>query len=64
MRWTISWVKGFDIRVWAIGWLGYDFAPQRYYGGGIINRTNGTHKNLYMYLLLLTIFGFIYYDPP
>ena len=27
----------------------------------IVNRTYGTHKNLYIYLFLLTIFGPIYY---
>lgn len=36
-----------------------------YYGGPmIVNRTYGTHKNLYIYLFLLTIFGPIYYGPP
>ena len=30
----------------------------------IVNKTYGTHKNLYIYLLLLTIFGPIYYFPP
>ena len=32
--------------------------------GAILNRTYGTHKNLYIYLLLLTILGPIYYGPP
>ena len=32
--------------------------------GAIVNRTYGTHKNLYIYLILLTIFGPIYYGPP
>ena len=32
--------------------------------GGILNRTYGTHKTLYIYLYLLTLFGPIYYGPP
>ena len=32
--------------------------------GTILNRTYGTHKNLYKSLFLLTIFGPIYYGPP
>ena len=32
--------------------------------GAIVNRTYGTHKNLYIYLFLLNIFGPIYYAPP
>ena len=32
--------------------------------GTIVNRTYGTHKNLYIYLFSLTIFGPVYYDPP
>ena len=32
--------------------------------GTILNRTHGTHKNLYISLFLLTIFGPIYYGPP
>ena len=32
--------------------------------GTIINRTYGIHKNLYIHLVLLTIFGTIYYGPP
>ena len=42
-----------------------------YYGAGeallrgtIVNRTYGTHKNLYVPLFLLTIFGPINYSPP
>ena len=35
-----------------------------YYGGPILNRTYGTHKSLYISLVLLTIFGPIYYGPP
>ena len=31
--------------------------------GGIVNRTYGTDKNLYVYLFLQTIFGPIYYAP-
>lgn len=34
-----------------------------YYGGGIVNRTRGAHKNLYIYVFLLRIFGPIYYVP-
>ena len=30
----------------------------------IVNRTYVTHKNLYIYLFLLSIFGLIYYAPP
>ena len=29
----------------------------------IVNRTYGTHKNQYIFLFLLTIFGPIYYSP-
>ena len=32
--------------------------------GGIVNRTYGRHKNLYIFLFLLKIFGPIYYVPP
>ena len=32
--------------------------------GAMVNRTYGTHKNLYIYVLLLTVFGPIYYGPP
>ena len=32
--------------------------------GVIVNRIYGTHKNLYIYLFLITIFGPIYYGPP
>ena len=32
--------------------------------GTILNRTYGLHKNLYISLFLLTIFGPIYYGPP
>ena len=32
--------------------------------GTIVNRTYGTHKKLYIHLLLLTICGPIYYGPP
>ena len=32
--------------------------------GVIVNRAYGTHKNLHIYLFLLTIFGPIYYGPP
>ena len=32
--------------------------------GTIVNRTYGTHKNLYNSLFLLTKFGPIYYGPP
>ena len=32
--------------------------------GIIVNRTYGTHKNLYISVFLLTIFGPIYYGPP
>ena len=32
--------------------------------GNIVNRTCGTHKNLYIYLFLRTIFGPIYDGPP
>ena len=33
-------------------------------GGHILNRTYGTHKNLYISLFLPTKFGPIYYGPP
>ena len=32
--------------------------------GAIVNRTYGTHKNLYIYVFLPTIFGPINYGPP
>ena len=32
--------------------------------GTILNRTYGEYKNLYISLILLTIFGPIYYGPP
>ena len=32
--------------------------------GTIVNRTYGTHKNLYIFLFSPTIFGPIYYGPP
>ena len=32
--------------------------------GTRVNRTYGTHKNPYLHLFLLTIFGPIYYGPP
>ena len=32
--------------------------------GAIVNRAYGIHKNLYIPLFLLTLFGPIYYDPP
>ena len=32
--------------------------------GTILNRTYGTHKNLYISLFLLSMFGSIYYGPP
>ena len=33
-------------------------------GNIVVNRTYDTHKNTYIYLILLTIFGPIYYGPP
>ena len=41
-----------------------DVAEGRYLRRTIVNRTCGTHKNLYVHLFLVTIFGPIYYDPP
>ena len=32
--------------------------------GTLVNRTYGGHKNLHIYLFLLTIFGPTYYRPP
>ena len=32
--------------------------------GTILNRIYGAHKNLYISLFLLTVFGPIYYGPP
>ena len=32
--------------------------------GTLVNRTYGGHKNLYIHIFLLTIFGPIYYRPP
>ena len=39
----------------------YQFVLSR---GAIINRTYGTHKKLYISLVLLTVFGPINYGPP
>ena len=35
-----------------------------YLRGTLVNRTYGGHKNLYINLFLLTIFGPVYYRPP
>ena len=43
------------------------FRPEWYvllFQGAIVNRTYGTHKNLYISQFLLKIFGPIYYGPP
>ena len=32
--------------------------------GTLVNRTYGGHKNLYIHIFLLTIFGPVYYRPP
>ena len=37
---------------------------RHFYGGGILNRTYGAPKNLYIELFLPTIIGPIYYGPP
>ena len=48
----------------------YDIRPSLFLSlllilrGAIVNRTYGTHKNLYTSLFLLPIFGPIYYGPP
>ena len=45
----------------------HKFIPGTWYillRGTILNRTYGTHKNLHISLLLLTIFGPIYCGPP
>ena len=34
------------------------------YGGAIVNRTYGLHKNLYIKPFLLTVFGPVNYGPP
>ena len=35
-----------------------------YLRGGVVNRTYGRHKNLYIHLFLPSMFGPIYYGPP
>ena len=53
---------GFVWRRW-LGYLGLSVKGvplllwYRYYYGGLLNRTYGTYKNLYISLVLLTIFG-------
>ena len=42
----------------------YDLVPSLVLPGTIVNRTYGIHKNLYVYTLLLTIFGPVNYGPP
>ena len=32
--------------------------------GAVVKRTYGTHKTPYIYIILQTTFGPIYYDPP
>ena len=39
-------------------------AQVRLLRGTIVNRTYGKRRNLSIYLLLLTVFGPIYYGPP
>ena len=39
------------------------YVCMRHLRGAILNRTYGTHKNLYISLFCLTIFGPIYYGP-
>ena len=41
----------------------YLFIYFYYLRGTMVNRTYGTHKNLHIYLFLLTIFGPIYFGP-
>ena len=50
-----------SIQVFSIRKIGCSFLLLR---GTIINRTYGSHKNLYIPLFLLTIFGPINYGPP
>ena len=38
--------------------------PNALLRGAIVNRAYGTHKNLYIPVFLLTIFGHIYFGPP
>ena len=40
------------------------YMSHHYFGGGILNRTYSTYKNLYILLFLLSIFGPIYCSPP
>ena len=44
--------------------LGFSACCFHYLRGTIVNRTYGTHKNLHIYLFLLTIVGPIYCGPP
>ena len=46
------------------GRTGLTQVPARVLRGTILNRTYSTHKNLYISLFLLTIYGPIYYGPP
>ena len=53
---------------WNLGWIiscerirSYVVTVLLFRGGGILNTTSGTNKNLYISLFLLTIFGPIYY---
>ena len=39
-------------------------SKRSYYGGITVNRTYGTHKNLYIHLFFRAIFGPIYDGPP
>ena len=38
--------------------------PQTLMPGNVVNRIYGAHKNIYIYIILLSIFGPIYYGPP
>ena len=48
--------------------LGVNFTPpalwRKLLRGGMVNRTYGTHKNLYISFFLPTVFGPINYGPP
>ena len=63
----ICWAKTQDYIDFCGCMMGPDCCcPPYYYRGGILNRTYGTHKNLYITLFLLTILvvGPIYYWSP
>ena len=67
-QWSLR-EAGCSLYIVPVGSLGTDEIPPVWYivrllRGTLVNRTYGTHKNLYIYLFLLTLLGPIYYGPP